>query len=58
MTGKRIFEQFQTLTVVYTIFKDGSFLKQLTPLTEFQNKFITALDFYNPEIYLKKIKLE
>ena len=58
MTGKRIFEQFQTLTVVYTIFKDGSFLKQLTPLTDFQNKFITALDFYNPKIYLKKIKLE
>jgi transposase len=37
MTGERILKQFQTSTVVYTIFKDGSCWKQVAPLTQFQS---------------------
>ena len=58
MTGERILKQFQTSTVVYTIFKDGSCWKQVAPLTQFQSEFIQALDLPDPGIYLKSIKLE
>ena len=58
MTGERIMKQFQTMTVVYTIFKDGSCWKQVAPLTQFQNDFIRALGMPDPDIYLKHIKLE
>ena len=58
MTGEHILKQFQTSTVVYTIFKDGSCWKQVTPLTRFQSEFIQALDLLDPGIYLKRIKLE
>lgn len=58
MTGEHILKQFQTSTVVYTIFKDGSCWKQVTPLTQFQSDFIRMLDLPDPGIYLKCIKLE
>ncbi len=58
MTGERILKQFQTSTVVYTIFKDGSCWKQLAPLTQFQSEFVQALDLPEPGSYLKRIKLE
>jgi len=58
MTAEHIFERFQTLTAVYTHFKDGSWWKQLVPLSAFQNKFIQALGLPTPEIYLNPIKLE
>ena len=58
MTGERILKQFQTSTVVYTIFKDSSCWKQVAPLTQFQSEFIQALDLPDPGIYLKSIKLE
>ena len=58
MTGERILKQFQTSTVVYTIFKDESCWKQVAPLTKFQSEFIQALDLPDPGIYLKRIKLE
>ena len=58
MTGERILKQFQTSTVVYTIFKDGSCWKQVAPLTQFQSEFIQALDLPDPGIYLKHTKLE
>ncbi|MBN2231094.1 MAG: IS1634 family transposase [Candidatus Thorarchaeota archaeon] len=58
MTGERIMKQFQTMTVVYTIFKDSSCWKQVAPLTQFQNEFIRALGLPDPDIYLKPVKLE
>ncbi len=58
MTGERILKQFQTSTVVYTIFKDGSCWKQVAPLTQFQSEFIQTLDLPDPGIYLKCIKME
>ena len=58
MTGESILKQFQTSTVVYTIFKDDSIWKQVAPLTEFQSKFIEKLGLPDPVIYLKHIKLE
>lgn len=58
MTGESILKQFQTSTVVYTIFKDGSTWKQVAPLTEFQKEFIEKLNLPDPEIYLEHIKLE
>jgi len=58
MTGERILKQFQTSTVVYTIFRDGSCWKQMASLTQFQSDFIQALDLPDPGIYLKCIKLE
>lgn len=58
MTGERILKQFQTSTVVYTIFKDGSCWKQVAPLTQFQSEFVQALDLPDPGVYLKCIKLE
>ena len=58
MTGERILKQFQTSTVVYTIFKDGSCWKQVAPLTQFQSELIQALDLPDPGIYLKRTKME
>jgi len=58
MTGENILKQFQTPVVVYTIFKDGSVLKQVSPLNVFQNKFIQSLDFPDPMVYLNRVKLE
>lgn len=58
MTAERLPEQFQTLPVVYTVFKDGSCWRQLVPVSAFQHKVILALGFPNPEIYLKPIKLQ
>jgi len=58
MTGERILKQFQTSTVVYTIFKDGSCWKQVAPLTQFQSEFIQTLGLPDPGIYLKCIKRE
>jgi transposase len=58
MTGEGILKQFQTTTVVYTLFKDGSSWKQLTPLTQFQSEFIQALGLPDPGVYLKNIRLE
>jgi transposase len=58
MTGEGILKQFQTTTVVYTLFKDGSSWKQVTPLTQFQSEFIQALGLPDPGVYLKSIRLE
>jgi transposase len=58
MTGERILKHFQTLTAVYTMFKDGSCWKQVAPMTPFQSKFIHLLGLPDPGIYLKRIKLE
>jgi transposase len=58
MTGESILKQFQTSTVVYTIFKDGSIWMQVAPLTEFQSKFIEKLGLPDPVIYIEHIKLE
>lgn len=58
MTAEHILKQFQTLTAVYTLFKDGSCWKQLVPLSAFQNKFILTLGVPTPEIYLKLIKVQ
>jgi transposase len=58
MTGESILKQFQTMTVVYTIFRDGSCWKQVAPLTQFQNEFIQSLGLPDPDVYLKIIKLE
>jgi hypothetical protein len=58
MTGERILKQFQTMTVVYTIFKDSSCWKQVAPLTQFQNEFIRALGLPHPDVYLEPVKLE
>lgn len=58
MTGEGILKKFQTTTVVYTLFKDGSSWKQVTPLTQFQSKFIQALGLPDPGVYLKNIRLE
>ena len=58
MTAEGILDHFQTLTVVYTLFKDGSCWKQLVPLSAFQSKFIQALELPPPEIYLKLINLQ
>jgi transposase len=58
MTGERILKQFQTPTVVCTIFNDGSCWKQVVPLTQFQSEFTQALDLPDTGIYLKRIKLE
>jgi len=58
MTGESILKQFQTSTVVYIIFKDGSIWKQIALLTPFQREFIQKLGLPDPEIYLEHIKLE
>ena len=58
MTAEGILNHFQTLSVVYTRFKDGSWWKQLVPVSAFQSKFIQALDLPPPEIYLKPINLQ
>ena len=58
MTGDGILKQFQTTTVVYTLFRDGSSWKQVTPLTQFQSEFIQTLGLPDPGVYLKNIKLE
>jgi transposase len=58
MTGERIMKEFQTMTVVYTIFKDSSCWKQVAPLTQFQNEFIRALGLPHPDVYLEPVKLE
>lgn len=58
MTGESILKQFQTMTVVYTIFKDGSCWRQVTPLTQFQSEFIQVLGLPEPDAYLKRVKLE
>jgi hypothetical protein len=58
MTGEQILKQFQTSTVVYTIFKDGSCWKQVAPLTQFQSDFIQTLGLPDPGTYLKCIKME
>ena len=58
MTGESILKQFQTMTVVYTIFRDGSCWKQVAPLTQFQNEFILVLGLPDPDVYLEPIKLE
>ena len=68
MTGESILKQFQTsdlgsrgrlpLRVVYTIFRDGSIWKQVTPLTEFQREFIEKLGLPDPVIYIEHVKLE
>lgn len=58
MTGESILKQFQTSTVIYTIFKDGSCWKQLAPLTQFQSEFIQILGLPDPGTYLRCIKLE
>jgi transposase len=58
MTGEGILKQFRTTTVVYTLFKDGSSWRQVTPLTQFQSDFIQALGLPDPGVYLKNIKLE
>ena len=58
MTGERILKQFQTSTVVYTIFRDGSCWKQVAPLTQFQSDFIQTLGLPDPGTYLKCIKME
>ncbi len=58
MTGESILKQFQTMTVVYTIFRDGSCWKQVAPLIQFQNEFIQALGLPDPDAYLEPIKLE
>jgi transposase len=55
MTGERILKQFQTMTVVYTIFKDGSCWKQVAPLTQFQNDFIQVLGLPHPDVYLEPV---
>jgi len=57
-TADHILKQVQTLTAGYTHFRDGSWWKQLVPLTEFQSNFLQALDLPPPEIYLEHIKLE
>jgi len=57
-TAEHILKQFHTLTAVYSRFRDGSWWKQLVPLTEFQSNFLQALDLPPPEIYLEHIKLE
>jgi transposase len=56
MTGRRLMEQFQTLTAVYTRFRDGSILRKVIPLTDVQSKFLSDLDFPTPEVYLKRIQ--
>jgi len=58
MTGESILKQFQTSTVVYTVFKDGSCWKQLAPLTKFQREFIQVLGLPEPGSYLNCIKIE
>jgi transposase len=58
MTGESILKQFQTSAVIHTVFRDGSCWKQLAPLTQFQREFIQALDLPDPEIYLRRVKLE
>jgi len=58
MTGESILKQFQTMTVVYTTFKDGSCWKQVAPLTQFQNEFIQALGLPEPGSYLECVKME
>jgi transposase len=58
MTGESILKQFQTSTVVYTIFKDHSIWKQIASLTAFQSKLIQKLGFSDPIIYLEIVKLE
>jgi transposase len=58
MTGESILKQFQTSTVVYTIFKDGSIWMQVAPLTKFQREFIQKLGLPDPVIYLELVKLE
>jgi len=58
MTGESILKQFQTSTVVYTIFKDDSIWKQVAPLTEFQREFIEKLGLPDPVIYIEHVKLE
>ncbi len=58
MTGESILKQFQTSTVIHTIFRDGSSWKQLAPLTQFQREFIQALDLPDPGIYLRSVRLE
>ena len=58
MTGERILKEFQTMTVVCTVFKDGSRWMQVAPLTQFQNEFIQVLGLPVPDIYLEPVKLE
>ena len=58
MTGESILKQFQTSTVMYTIFRDGSIWKQVAPLTEFQREFIEKLGLPDPIIYIEQVKLE
>ena len=43
MTATRIIEQFSTLRAIYTVFNDGSYIRQLVPLSKFQQQFISAL---------------
>jgi hypothetical protein len=58
MTGERILKEFQTMTVVCTVFKDGSCWRQVAPLTQFQNEFIRILGLPESDAYLNRIKLE
>ena len=53
MTARRIIEQFATLTAVYTDFLDGSQIRKVIPLTEFQFKFLKTHQLSEPDIYLR-----
>jgi hypothetical protein len=58
MTGKRIMELFQTLTAVYTRFRDGSVFRKVVTLNEIQSDFLSDVDFPTPEVYLKRIRFD
>jgi hypothetical protein len=56
MTATAIFSKFAALCAVYTVFDDGSSLKQVAPLTFFQQQFLHRLRLPEPDIYLQPIK--
>ena len=52
VTGRKLIEQFQGLHAIYTGFADGSYIRLLAPLTPFQDKLLTSLQFPFPHVYL------
>ncbi len=58
MTGERLIEQFQTVTAIYTIFRDGSVLRRIVSLTAVQSNLLSALDVPTPQVYLKRIQVD
>ncbi len=57
MTGRRLIEQFASVSAIYTVFTDGSGLKTVVPLTRFQLQFLDQLNLPSVDVYLNPVRI-